>query len=309
MPEAPNLAILNREEASVLAAKHFGQQISLLHDLANYGSNLVLRAYASSKKDTADVLVCGVLLKQIVSMLDSIEVLLAAGIVHAGFLPARAAFEASIYLDWILFSDSDRKARCYVVANYRDERLWALRVIDGTPEKAAFDVAAADMGLDLHASLPTLAADATKHLAEVNRILAQEELQKIDQEFDQKRGKRKRDLDWYELVGAKSIRQVADAVDRLPEYDYFYSKGSQITHSAAYKNHIRFANNKVHLKAVRNLDDVDTLVKFVVAIGIRSFQRVLKHYRPGELPAFSKTYIADWRTPYMTVKSVKYDFS
>lgn len=308
MSEAPNLAILNRDESSGHAAEHFAQQIALLHDLANYGSNLILRAYASSKKDTTDVLVCGVLLKQIVSMLDSIDVLLTAGIVHSGLLSARTAFEASIYLDWILFSDSDRKARCYVVANYRDERLWALRVIHGTPESAAFDVVASDMGLDLHANRPTLAAEATAHLSEVNRILAQMELQAIDREFDQRRGKKKRDLEWYELVGAKSIRQVADAVGRLPEYDYFYSKGSQIAHTAAYKDHIRFAKGKVHLKAVRHLDGVDTLVKFVVGVGIGSIQRVLKRYRPGELPAFSKKYIADWRTPYMSVKSVKYDF-
>ena len=131
-----------------------------------------MRAYGSSKKDTADVLVCGVLLKQVVSMLDAIEVLLTAGIVHAGFLPARAAFEASVYLDWIIFSDSDRKARCYVVANFRDEKLWALRAIHGTPERAAFDSVAAGTGLDLHANRSTLAAEAAAHLAEVNRILA-----------------------------------------------------------------------------------------------------------------------------------------
>ena len=52
MPEAPNLAILNREEAARYAAEHFAPQIELLRDLANYGSNLVLRAYGSSKKDT-----------------------------------------------------------------------------------------------------------------------------------------------------------------------------------------------------------------------------------------------------------------
>lgn len=308
MNESPNLAILNREEASGHAAEHFAPQVALLHDLANYGSNLVLRAYGSSGKDTADVLVCGVHLKQIVSMLDSVEVLFSAGIVHAAFLPARAAFEASIYLDWILFSDSNRKANCYLVANYRDERLWALRVTHGTPEKAAFDAATSGMGLDLHASRTTLAAEAATHLAEVARILSQVGLQAIDQEFDMKRKKRKRDLEWYELAGATSIRKVAEAVSRLPEYDYFYSKGSQVAHTASYKDHVRFAKGHVRLKAVRHVDGADTLVKFVVGVAIHAFQVVLKRYRPGELSAFSKKYLADWQAPYMNVKSVEYDF-
>lgn len=303
----PNLAILNRQEASGHAAEHFAPQIELLRDLANYGSHLVLRAYASSKKGIADVIACGVLLKQVVSMIDAIEVLLSAGIVHAGFLPARAAFEASIYLDWILSGDSDRKARCYLVANYRQERLWALRVIHGTPEKAAFDADARSMGLDLHADRPELAAEGAAHLAEVNRILAQSELQPIDHEFDQKRKKRKRDLEWYELVGAQSIRQVAAAVGRLLEYDYFYAKGSQITHAAAYKDHIRIGNDGIKLKPVRHLDGVDMLIRFVGTSAIRSFQNILRHYRPGELAAFSKKYTESWQMPYLRVRSVKYD--
>lgn len=307
MREIPNPAILDREEASGSAAEHFPEQIALLRDLANYGSNLVLRAYASSKKDTADVLVCGVLLKQIVSMVDSVEVMLTAGIVHAGFLPARAAFEASVYLEWILLNDSSRKARCYVVANYRDERLWASRVVPGTPEKAEFDVVASGMGLDIHANRPTLAADGAQHLAEVNRVLSQPELMAIDQEYDRRRGKRKHDVAWYEVAaGLTSVRKIAEAVSRLPEYDYFYSVGSEITHSGKYKDHIRFANQLVHLKPVRHLDGIDTLVGHIASVAMRSFRVVLKRYRPGELNALSRKYIEDWQKPYRSIKSVTY---
>jgi len=34
----------------------------------------------------------------------------------------------------------------------------------------------------------------------------------------------------------------------------------------------------------------------------------LEYYRPGEIPAFSKKYIEDWRKPFMSVKKVKYNF-
>ena len=235
MREKPLASIFDREEARKHASEHFAEQIALLRDLADYGSNLVHRSFTSSKKDLADVVLCGVLLKQIVAMLDAVETLVESGTVYAAFLPARAAFEASIYLEWILFSDSDRKAKCYIVSNFRDERLWALRTIKGTPEEAVFESIAKSFGLDIHARDPTLAADAKKHRDEVNRILAQPDFRSIDQEFDQLRGKRKLDLEWYKLVGAKSIRQVAQAVGRLAEYEFFYAKGSQITHSASYR--------------------------------------------------------------------------
>lgn len=115
MPESPHPAILNREEAQGHAREHFSPQLALLRDLANYGSNLVIRAFNSSPKKMEDAVICGVLLKQIVAMLDAVEVLLSAGVAQAAFLPARAAFEASLYLDWILLGDSERKAQCYIV--------------------------------------------------------------------------------------------------------------------------------------------------------------------------------------------------
>ena len=167
MQETPHPAILNREEVKAVALQHFAKQTELLRDLANYGSNLIVRAFDSSPKKMAEVVVCGVLLKQVVAMVDAAEVLLSAGCGHASFLPARTAFEASIYIDWIFAGDSERRATRYVVANYRDERLWASRVIPGTAEEIAFTKIAQFLGVDIHAERPTLAGEASTHLTEV----------------------------------------------------------------------------------------------------------------------------------------------
>src|SRR5690606_16866018 len=115
-----------------------------------------MRALDSSAKDLSAIVVCGVLLRQVVAMLDAVYELVAAGMVHPAFLPARAAFEASLYLDWMLFSDTHRKATAYLVSNYRDERLWVARVTKGTDEEAVFSSLAQSIGLDIHARRPTL---------------------------------------------------------------------------------------------------------------------------------------------------------
>jgi hypothetical protein len=256
MQEAPLSTILDPVQTESHVSEHLSDQIALLQDLANYGSNLVIRAYNSSSRDLPALITCGVLLKQVVAMLDAIHVLAKAGCVHAAHLPARAAFEASIYLDWILLSDGQRKATCYLVQNYRDERLWALRTTKGTPEEAAFQSIAREIG-DIHARRPTLASDSQKNLAEVNRVLAQPALAAVDQEFNKLRGKRKVDPQWYELCGATSIRQVAVAVGRLTEYEAFYSAGSRITHTGAYRDHIEFGKGgEVRFVPIRYLERV-----------------------------------------------------
>lgn len=308
MKEVPHPAILNRSESKAVVDKHFADQTALLRDLADYGSNLVIRAFDSSPKRMAEIVVCGVLLKQVVAMVDAVEVLLSAGCGHAAYLPARAAFEASIYADWMLFSDGERKAACYLVANYRDERRWTSKAIAGTLEEAAFTQIAKSAGVDIHEGRPTLGAEATAHLAEVDRILLQPDLHAIDLEFSKAKGKRKRDLEWYEMNGLQSIRQVAEAVGRLPEYEFFYSRGSQVTHTGSYKDHLRFANAQVRFKPIRHVESLTMLLNFVVGISLGTYRRVLTTYRHGELPAFSRKYLQDWRGPFQSVLDVKYDF-
>jgi hypothetical protein len=308
MLETPHSAILNREEVQAVAAQHFSKQTELLRDLANYGSNLIIRAFDSSPKKMAEIVVCGVLLKQVVAMVDAAEVLLSAGCGHASFLPARTAFEASIYIDWIFNGDSERRATRYVVANYRDERLWASRVIPGTTEEAAFTKIAQELGLDIHSNHPTLASEAGTHMAEIERILTQPNLASIDQEFTVARRKSKRDPEWYQLDGVQSIRGLVEKVGRLPEYEFFYSRGSQVTHTGTYKDHVRFAGGQVRFKPIRHLADVNMLLNFIVSICAGTYKKTLERYRPGETLAFAKKYLEDWRDPFMNAVPVRYDF-
>ena len=308
MQELPHSAILNRDEPREVTVKHFTKQSALLADLANYGSNLVIRAYDSSPKKMAEIVVCGVLLKQVVAMIDATQVLLDAGASHAAFLPARAAWEASVYLDWILFSNSERKATCYIVGNFRDERFWIARVTPGTAEQAAFAAISKSIGANVHANHPNLTMEAATHLTEVNRVLAQPDLQAIDLEFNRVRGRRKRDPEWYELEGVKSIRQIAEQVGRLAEYEAFYSKGSQVTHSGTYKDHVRFANGQVRFKPIRHLESINLLLNFIVCVAVGTYKHVLQSYRPAEVPAFQKKYIEDWREPFQNVQPIKYEF-
>ena len=268
----------------------------------------MIRAYHFSAKGIADAVVCGVLLKQMVSMLDAIEILVSSGAVYAAHLPARAAFEASLYLEWILVSDSEKKATYYYVSNLRQERLWASRAIQGTPESSDFADAMKDLNFDIHQNRPSLSKEAQQHIAEVNRILSQPELTKVDKDFDKQRGKRKHDLEWHTLVGAKSIRKIAEILHRIPEYDLFYSKGSQVTHSASYKDHIKFVGRGFHFKPIRHLDGINVLLNFTVSLALRTYQMTLRYYRPGELQAFSRQYAGEWREPFLKMKSVKYNF-
>jgi hypothetical protein len=308
MQEPPHLAILDREVARAAVDEHFAAQTALLRDVANYGSNLVVRSFEASPRAMADIIICGVLLKQVVAMIDALEVLLSAGCGNAAFLPARTAFEASVYIDWIMKSDSERRATRYLVANLRDERHWAKVAIPGTAEANSMNAVTSLLGLNVNSNRQELAADATNHLAEINRILAQGGLKAIDKEFDMARKGKMHDPAWYELDDVASVRQLAKLVNRLPEYTFFYSKGSQVAHSGRYKDHLRFGNQEVRFVPVRHIADINMLLNHACTSAFSTYKKVLERYRPGEVSAFGRKYLEDWQRPFMNAKDVNYVF-
>jgi len=109
IPEDPHKGLLDDEGATAIASEQLKPWTNLLRDLANYGSNLIPRAYSSSGKELGDAVVIGILFRQVVAMIDAIEILLCRSAVHAASLQLRAMFEASVYLEWMLAVDRGKK--------------------------------------------------------------------------------------------------------------------------------------------------------------------------------------------------------
>ncbi len=309
MKELPLDAILPRATAVEVTRRHFTKQLELMREMADYGSNLIIRAFNSSPKGLPEIVICGVLLKQVVAMLDAAEVLLTAGASQAAYLQARAAFEASICLDWVLKGDSQFKAACYYVANLRAERHWTLRATKGSPEERDFNARVASVGgLDVHATRPDLAQQVAKRLAEIDRELAKPEYVSIVQQFDQRKKKRHRDVGWYALTGATSISDIARKVNREPEYLVLYSRGSTIMHAGAYKDHIKVGGNAIEFMPIRHAADFNDLLNFLCFLVMTTYEAVLQAYRPGEVPQFKTKYAQDWRAALLSVAHVDYQF-
>lgn len=308
MKEKEFTSILDRKKHEADVRQHFAKHIDLLVDLANYGSNLIPRAYDSSAKKLEDVIVVGILLKQVVSMIDAVEVLISKGIVSPANLQARAAFEASLYIDWILKGESSKKAKYYYASNLRSRRLWALRSKTGTQEKEVFSQSFRDIGnYDKIVDLDRVEEEANEELKKVDAFLSKPGWAEINKEFEQKKNKKTgAEAYWYRLLGVSSIRQLAKDVGRIGEYDLFYSRGSEIMHAASYKDHVRFSRDTINFLPIRQLKDIHIVLRFITIVAISSFFSILKHYRHGELQSFTRKYVQDWKAAFLDIPSVSY---
>jgi hypothetical protein len=241
-------------------------------------------------------------------MIDAIEVLISKGAVGAAHLQARAAFEASLYIDWILQKESEKKAKYYYIANLRNQRLWALRLKTGTPEKQIFSEAFRDIQKYIKTDdMENLGKQAEEEIPKIDSLLSKAGWNEISNEFEKTKNKKTgAERHWYRLLGITSIRQLAKQVGRLGEYDLFYSRGSEVMHGTAYKDHIQFGKGTITFEPIRQLKDINIVLRFTTLTAIACYISILKHYRYGELTHFRRKYTQDWRQEFLNIPSISY---
>ena len=274
-------SLLNRAGTAADAKRIFSAQLEVMVDITNYGTNLIPRAYSSSQKDLKDVVPVGILLRQVVAMLDGIEVLASVGAIYDTELQSRALFEASVYMEWMLKGDTKKKADYYYVHNLRRIRRWGLRMQKGSPEAAALAPELADLAAfrDL-----TAIQEAQKTVDEVDRILSRPEFVEINKAFDKCTHKPERyDKAWHVPLGRNTLGALIGDLGRSAEYTVFYAAGSEATHCSNYAKHVHFGSGIVTFEAIRQPPGFESLFRFSVAHAIHCYRMILAEYRSGEL--------------------------
>jgi hypothetical protein len=308
MKEKEFKLIIDRERQEKDAKQYLSKHIDFLIDLVNYGSNLIPRVYDSSNKKLEDIIVIAVLLKQVISMIDATEVLISKGAVGAAHLQARAAFEASLYIDWILQEESEKKTKYYYISNLRNQRLWALRLKTGTPEKQIFSEAFRDIQKYIKTDdMENLGKQAEEKIPKIDSLLSKSGWNEISNEFENAKNKKTGvEREWYKLLGVTSIRKLAIKIGRLGEYDLFYSRSSEVMHGTSYRDHIQFGKGTVTFEPIRQLKDVNLVLRFITLTAIECYTSILKHYRYEELTHFIRKYKQDWRQAFLNIPHISY---
>jgi len=302
----PYEPLLHREIHVHDVQKHFKQQLDLLESLTNYGTSLIAGTFHTSKKEMPEIIVLLVLLKQVVTMLDAIHALASNGCSEALLLQGRALFEASLYIDFILKDDCDNKAKHYYVANVRNELNWNKRTQHGETEHQRFHDSLGEYASVLDKAVEKLGTSAAARINEIENHLSNPPFNEINDALDQARGNRPYDVSWYSTFGVESVRQLANTLNRLHEYDIFYSQTSQVMHSSAYKNHISFQGGKISIEQIRGLKGLKTAIQFVASTTFHTYRAVLTHYRPAQLPEFKDKYIDFWQKPFLSIPDINY---
>lgn len=110
---------------------------------------------------------------------------------------------------------------------------------------------------------------------------------------------------WHKVLGVPSVRGIAKQLQRLAEYNIYYSKGSRVVHSSSFKDQLQFTSTGAHLPPIRYVAEVGTVLNYAFTSAMLVFNRVLGFYRGEELGNFALRYINEWRSAFICIPSIK----
>jgi Family of unknown function (DUF5677) len=303
--EKPHEKILDRVVARVHIKENFIESLDLVKQIVNYGTNLIVRCFASSEKKIKDVVIINSLLQQAVTMLDAVEILVSHGAVHPSSLQTRVLFEIRLYLAWIFHHNTTQRAHQYYVGDLRQRALLTKRSIPGTPEHQRY---ADSPGITLDgADFTKVEEDARRELYEIENILEKDDFKEINEKFKElKNPNSDLEIAWYSPGGPSSISDMAFRLNIHGEYKVLYNYLSKSAHSTDFNRNFRMGGNSIKFKTIRNLENIHIIIRLSISYTIMIYQMTLKYYRPEELTSYSEKYRNEWKQRIYDIKGVRY---
>lgn len=308
MADTPHRDVLDREGSASEAAQFFAPTLELMKEVVDYGTNLLVRCLRASSGEMDAMVSIAVLGKQVIAALDAVEQLASTGSALGTRVVARSMLEASLYCEWVLAASSKQRARAYYVADLRRELSRFRRMLPGSPQNSQLR---ADMGHlyeDLSLDVPNGTEYIENRILELETHLGSESFVEINSEFNRLRKESGREPRWHQVVGARTLRDVAKQVGRLADYTIFYSTYSDETHSSSRRSHLVVADSTAVLHPIRHLDQLGGVCRMCLTFAFRTYRALLIAHRPDELPAIARLFRTDWADRFNSVPMVDVEF-
>ncbi len=274
------------------------EQIALGKELMQFGADLLLRSLSSAPDDAANHSVLAVLFRQGLVALDAVMIALEEAAVPASQVHLRVQMETRWGLIYAL-RDPGKWGRHIYVSSLREQRLWAARLVPGTPE---FDTYEDSRRMIEAGGGQSTKGDNRDFIDAIDAILTRPENASINAEFKRLEAKWRHPAPWFfdvNVAQASRIRSVgglARAVGCKGEYDTLYRHSSYYVHGGFTGTSLRYEDQGVMISAIRSPEGWRQAFLLSVSLAIDSFRRVIEHYRPGETQSFSSRYVQHWRS-------------
>lgn len=306
MPTDEFKPLLDRDEAIRQATPLIEASAPLLRELVNHAS-VVFHSCTEASEHMGgenEDLAPFILYRHTMELIDGIEMLLRSSCVDASVPVLRAAFEASLSLDYIMRADYTRRSLAWT-CGYTHSRIKSHQKLDPTTP-SGLDFAAARAKEMSTGAPPFKGFDSAPHVAAMERVLSTPNMQPVEAEYQRVRSLRKgRHPHWFQLFdGPADRRALAGAVERGWEYLTLYGEWSGFSHAADASPYLRSADaGGAAFLAVRAPHEMAQRASLAASIMLRSTRLLIDHFRKGE--DLSAWYRREIQGPYLSLGKLR----
>ena len=297
MPTEPFKQILDRDLSKVLAKETIELAVPVLRELVNDGTWVFIRCLDSVKGNIDKDIPVLFSYLHIIEMTDGIESLVKEACASPIIPCLRSSFEAMLALEYILQADSDRRAMAYMVS-YTHRRQGMHELFDSDTQRGSdflSDWEADEAREKMEINLTDFKNVAKKSIANLDNLLKKPHYIEAEHEYQRIKRVLHRKPEWYHLFGGPSnLRELAKHLNYRARYDFLYRSWSNVAHAGDVSRFItETKNGKGAVKALRNVDELASIIGFAEWIILSAKVLVLKKFHPGEEKSIRTWYIKE----------------
>jgi hypothetical protein len=296
MPTEEFKKLLDRGYAKVIAQDITSKANPLLIEVTNYASWAFQRCQTGScGHENVDVAPF-VLYRHIIEMIDGVQVLVGEACSVATLPLLRAAFEASLALDYILAEDNRYTTRSLSWLHaYIHRQIETYTGLDPNTKRGA-EFKEAWEGADLGGYDPPM-EKAREHVEDLKKVLERQEFTEVRAEFE-RLCKDRRKPEWYRLFdGPSNLRELAQHLGKGPTYDVLYRRWSTVVHAGDLSAYMTLDESGTPVfKGIRYPELLPNSVTLAVHFMVHSTRIMITKFRPGE--NLARWYRAEIRPGY-----------
>lgn len=243
----------------------------------------VIEVIADNPKDDFTDSTLIVLLRDYIEFLDGVSVLIRHNCSAAAIPIMRSMFEYYLSIRFILQKNTQKRALAYQVATLKAK----LRDLNKTNIRKGAQKFENILAKNSY-KVTFKAEDNTRKVTSVHSLLNSPPYKDVHLEWKKAQEKIQSPPNWFSLFGGpENIKQLAEQLGVIAEYEIFYREWSSTTHATgSFKN---FSNKGI--KQIRLPDKAQTVCTWAMTWTHKLMNEILKYYKPDELKSYLAYYL------------------
>lgn len=273
--------VVNRDISNEALSDYLNQTSTKIDLLVNFGSWLFMWCSKDNRLSTEDKIVCLVLLRRALEIIDSISILIRHSSIDVSKVLLRSLIELLFEFEYLVKEDSSRRSTCYIVW-YMNQMLELKKSFDPESKEGKRFYSAIKLDKYMHKLNPTKPTTLDLEIENISEII--EEYKETNDEYRKTQRKSKRNFPWYAMYdGPKNAFELTKQIQLNGFYEYLFRHLSKTTHNTDLFQGVlneSKEDGQIGVIQIRSPMDINFVTTYTISFSLGLYNLMIEHFFP-----------------------------